>query len=72
MSQSGQKPKKNEKNIITHVIGLKMSTLLRILSVFRNFHSEERVQKVADSHTGFSGYMWSESDSVKKKLRIQK
>ena len=31
------------------------STRFRIYSVIKNFHSEERIQKVADSYAGFTG-----------------
>ena len=44
----------------------------RIHSVFKNFHSGERIQKVADSYAWFTGYVWTEAVSGKKKLRIQK
>ena len=33
------------------------SKRLRIHSVFKNFHSGERIQKVAGSYTGFTGYV---------------
>ena len=33
------------------------STRLRINSVFKNFHSGKRIQKVADSYAGFTGYV---------------
>ena len=48
------------------------STRFRIHSVFKNFHSRERIQKVADSYADFTGYEWTEAVSEKKKLRIQK
>ena len=48
------------------------ATRFRIYSVFKNFHSGERIQNVADSYAGFSGYVWTEAMSGKKKLRIQK
>ena len=48
------------------------SARFRIHSVFKNFHSGERIQKVADSSAGFTGYVWTEAESAKKKLRIQK
>ena len=44
----------------------------RIHSVFKNFHSGERIQKVADSYAGFTGYMWTEAVSGKILLRIKK
>ena len=44
----------------------------RIHSVFKNFHSGERIQKVADSHAGFTGYVWTEAVSGKILLRIKK
>ena len=34
------------------------STRFRIHSVFKNFHSGEPIQKVADSYAGSTGYMW--------------
>ena len=33
---------------------------------------EKRVQKGADSYVGFTGYVWTETESEKKKLRIHK
>ena len=48
------------------------STRFWIHSVFKNFHSGERIQKVADSYCGFTRYVWTEAVSGKKKLRIQK
>ena len=33
------------------------STRFRTHSVFKNFYSGERIQKVADSYAGFAGYM---------------
>ena len=48
------------------------STRFRIQSVFKNFHSGEQIQKVADSYAGFTGYVWTEPASGKKKLRIRK
>ena len=47
------------------------STHFRIHSGFKNFHSGVRTQKVADSSTGFTGFVWTEALSRKKKLRIQ-
>ena len=41
-------------------------------SVFKNFHPEERIKKVADSYAGFTGYVWTEAESAKKKLWIPK
>ena len=35
------------------------SSQFRIHSVFKNFHSAEQIKKVADSYTGFSGYVWT-------------
>ena len=43
------------------------ATLFRIHNVFQNFHSGERIQKVADSDT-----VWTEALSGKEKLRIKK
>ena len=49
------------------------STRFRIYNVFKNFLPGERIQKVADSSAaGFTGYVWTEAGSAKKKLRIQK
>ena len=31
--------------------------LIRINTVFKNFHSGERIQNVADSYAGFIGYV---------------
>ena len=42
------------------------ATLFRIHSVFQNFHSGERIQKVADSYAGFTGYVWTEALSGKE------
>ena len=42
------------------------STRFRIHSVFKNFHSGERIQKVADSFAGFTGYVWTEAVSRKR------
>ena len=44
----------------------------RTRSVFKNSHPGERIKKVADSYAGFAGYVWTEAESAKKKLRIQK
>ena len=35
------------------------STQFRSHNVFKNFHSGEHNQKVADSYAGFTGYVWS-------------
>ena len=43
------------------------STRFRIHSVFKNFHSGERIQKVADSYTGFTGYVWTKAKTGEKK-----
>ena len=48
------------------------STRFRIHSVFKNFHSGERIQKVADSYAGFTRYVWTKAKSGKKKQRIKK
>ena len=48
------------------------ATRFRIHSIFKNFHSGERIQKVADSYAGFTGYVWTEAESAKKKLRTHK
>ena len=49
-----------------------MSTRFRIRGVLKNFHSGERIQKLADSYVGFTGYVRTETESAKKKLRNQK
>ena len=49
-----------------------VSTRFQIHSVFKNFHSEERIQKTADSYAVFTEYVWTEAVSGKKKLLIQK
>ena len=46
------------------------STQFRIRSVFKNFRSGERIQKVGDSYAGYTWYVWTEAESGKK-LRIQ-
>ena len=43
------------------------STRFWVHSVFKNFHSGERIQKVADSYAGFTGYVWTQTKSAKKK-----
>ena len=43
------------------------STWFWIHSVFKNFHSGERIQKVADSYAGFTGYVWTKAKTGKKK-----
>ena len=43
----------------------------RIHSVFKNFHSGERIRRGEDSYAGFTGYVRTEAESAKKKLRIQ-
>ena len=43
-----------------------------IQSVFKNVYSGEQIHKVEDSYAGFTGYVWTEPASGKKKLRIQK
>ena len=35
-------------------------------SVLKKFHSGERIQKVADSSAGFTGYVWTEAESGRK------
>ena len=32
----------------------------------KKFHSGERIQKVADSSAGFTGYVWTEAESGRK------
>ena len=48
------------------------STQFRIRGVLKNFHPGERIQKLADSYVGFTGYVCTESESAKKKFRIKK
>ena len=48
------------------------STRFWIHSVFKNFYSRERIQKVVDSYAGFTGYVWMEAVSGKKKLLFEK
>ena len=43
------------------------SPRFQILCGFETFHSG-----VVDLHAGFTGYVWNEGESVKKKLRIKK
>ena len=73
MSQSEQKPKNNCFVMSSDLQNgrIRPSTRIRILSVLRNFHSVERIQKVADLHVCFAGCVWTEGESAKKKLRIQ-
>ena len=48
-------------------------TRFRIHSVLNNVYCfGERIQEVADSNAGYTGYVWTEAVSGKKKLRIQK
>ena len=42
------------------------------IHVFKNVQSGEQIQKLADSHAWFTGYVLTETESAKKKLRIQK
>ena len=47
------------------------STRFWIHRVFETFHSGERIQKVADSYAGFTGYVWTEAVSCGfKNIRI--
>ena len=48
------------------------STRFRVHSLFKNFHPGERIKKGADSYARFTAYVWTEAESAKKKLRIQK
>lgn len=41
-------------------------------SVFKNFHSEERIKRDVDLYAGYAGYVWTEAEYAKKILRIQK
>ena len=43
------------------------STRFRIHSVFKNFHSGERIKKKVDSSARFTGYVWTEFESAKKR-----
>ena len=43
------------------------STRFPVHSVFKNFHYGERIQKVADSYAGFTGYVWTKAKSGEKK-----
>ena len=43
------------------------STRFRIHSVFKSFHSGERIKKNVDSPAGFTGYVWTEAESAKKR-----
>ena len=51
---------------------IKHFTRFRILSVLKNVHSGERIQKVAYSYARYTGYVRAEAVSRRKKLRIQK
>lgn len=46
-------------------------TRFRIHSGFNNFHSGERIERVADSSSSYTGYVWTVAVSGKKMLRIQ-
>ena len=46
------------------------SARFRIHSVCKNVHSGERIQKVADSYAGFTGYVWKETVSGKARSRL--
>ena len=37
------------------------STRFQIHSVFKNFHSGERIKKVADTYAGSTGYVWTKA-----------
>ena len=41
-------------------------TRFRIHSLFKKFHSEERIQQVADSSAGFTEYVWTEAETGRK------
>ena len=43
------------------------STRFRIHSVFKSFHSGERIKKNVDSSAGLTGYVWTEAESAKKR-----
>ena len=57
--------------MLFETIPFRSSTQFQIICVFKTFHSGERIQKVADLHTGFAGYVWTEGESAKKKLQIK-
>ena len=46
-----------------------VSTQFRIHSVFKNFHSGEQIQKVADLCARFAKYVWMKAKSTTKKFR---
>ena len=46
-------------------------SILRIRSVFKHFHSGNRIQEGSDSYRGFAGNVWTEAESTEKKLRSQ-
>ena len=61
-------------NCVIHVLTLprfRLSTRTRENSVFKKFHSEERLRKVPFPLIVFIGCVWKEAVSVKKKLRFQ-
>ena len=43
------------------------SKRFRIHSVFKSFHSGERIKKNVDSSAGLTGYVWTEVESAKKR-----
>ena len=43
------------------------STRFRIHSVFKSFHSGERIKKKVGSSARFTGYVWTEFESAKKR-----
>ena len=44
-----------------------LASTLRIHSVLKSFHSGERIKKNVDSSAGFTGYVWTEAKSAKKR-----
>ena len=48
------------------------STRFRIHSVFKNFHSGKRIEKVAAACAEFTGCVWTEAVPGRKELWIQK
>ena len=48
------------------------SSRFLIDSVFKNFHSEERIQKDADPYAGFNGCVWTEAVSGRRSCGFKK
>ena len=51
---------------------IRASTRIRIQSVYRNFHSGERIQKSPDTPSVYGGHVWTLGVSAWTNLRIQK